>query len=262
MRTALFFLAAAVLSSADEIVLKDGKRLVWKSIVDNGDSYTVENGLGQRLTIMKSDVSRLVVAEPIDGALTGATFTFDKKSKLEAIDLIAKLPAAMPGAVGQWKRIRDGLSASSANAPARLPLNCTPPEEYDLTVVAERKDGADDLFVGLVAGGRQFTAHFDSGGGSCSGILRIDGKSIPENESSIAGQQFKAGKPRTAVFMVRKAGIVVQLDGKDVVKWKGDWNRLSMDGPLMVVQKNTLLIGVYLSSWTVSRIVLTYPREK
>lgn len=265
MRRAL--LAAAVLAAfgpavrGDELVLKGGKRLPWKTITDNGDTYTVENGVGQRLTIPKEDVER-IEKSPVGPPLAGASFTFDKKTTV-TVDLLARADVKGEGTSGDWKRQGPSVAGSAGpTAHAKLPLPFSPlPEEYDVTLVAERKERCNALYVGIVAAGNQCTVMLDAIEGSLCGLQLIDGKTFYEGEGNgtkAPGPVFKNNAPRTVRLIVRKAAFVAQVDGKDVVAWRADWKKVSNQPALAIPQRDLLYIGVYDSSWRISSATLTY----
>jgi hypothetical protein len=177
-------------------------------------------------------------------------------SKKPSIDLLSRIDAKRDSVAGTWQKNGNVLVGTGVGPHAKCVLNYTPPEEYDLSVVVERKEGADDFFVGLIAGKTQFTFHFD-GIKQWAGPLLVDGKIMTVNGLGISGKVFENGKPRTVQFMVRKEALVVRLDGKDFFSWKADWKRVSLDPVLAVPKKDTLFIGVFESTWSFSKVVLS-----
>lgn len=248
---------------SDEIALKDGKRVAWKSLIDQGDEYAVETTEGAKLKIKKSDVDRLVMATtaPVGPPLTGATFALDKK-KTVMVDLMPKIDPKGEGVTGDWKKQGPALSCTTGISHAKIPImHSSVPEEYDLTLVVERKEKCNAFFIGLVVDGNQCTVLFDAIEGSLCGLQLIDGKNFYEGEGNgtkVPGPCFKNNVPRTIKLMVRKEIFCAQVDGKDLILWRADWKKVSNQPALSIPQKNLLFLGVYDSTWKVSSIILSY----
>ena len=79
MRCFLALLLIALPIGADELVLKDGKRVEWTSLKDLGESFEVESKGGVKLEVKKSDVARIEfrsrVADASDAAKSDAVLT-------------------------------------------------------------------------------------------------------------------------------------------------------------------------------------------
>ena len=134
----------------------------------------------------------------------------------------------------------------------------TPPEEYDLTIVAERKETAGEapgIVFGLIGGGRQFGFFFDRANG-INGPFDVAGETL-----EYPGKVFEKGKPRTLTFMIRKDVLIVMLDGKDYMGWKADWSKVSMNAFFGVQSKNTLFFTIESATFAISKAVVTAPKE-
>ena len=252
MRTLLILALSASACLADDIVLRDGKRISWKTLSDDGDSYTVETANGQKTTVKKSDIDRISIARPDQSVpLTGAAFAFDAKHTATT-DLIPKVDLHGGDA---WKAVGRMLTAT-ASWPTRqtVSFDTDVPDEYDLTAVVERADsGNKDFAVGIVVGGAQCAFHFDSWDATASSLALIDGA---ESEKAPGGV-FKQGKPRTVRLMVRKGGLVVQLDGKDFAKLRPDWSRVTVHSAVHVQSKSRIFLVAAGGSWKVSTFTMT-----
>lgn len=233
-------------SLADEIILKNGQVIEWKTLIDKGDTLEAEDQSGAKTIVKKEEVSKIVTLSAKGGAapLTGAAFTFDRKIKLSTVNLLATTNPKQDAIVGDWTVGGAGLIGSfSQGGHAKIQFDYAIPDEYDLTMMVERKDGKDDFIVGLVGGGgKQFTIHFDSWGANWAGIAMINGNG--PNSSGLGVQQkiMNLGKERSLKFMIRRDGVVVQLDGKDFITWKADWNSISLHPTLVVPKKNALFV--------------------
>jgi hypothetical protein len=252
MKILAILLLLGSVGMADEIVLRDGKKISWKALSDEGDSYSVETKDGQKLMLKKSEVDRFSVSRPAEPApLTGASFAFDQK-KTTTSDILLKADAR---GSESWKLAGRTL-LGSATWPARqvVTFDVDVPEEYDLSATVERADsGNKDFAVGIVAGGAQCAFHFDSWDASASSLALVGGA---ESEKAPGGV-FRQGKPRLVKLMVRRDGLVVQVDGKDFWKGRIDWHQATTHPSVVVREKSRLFLVAAGGSWKVSSLTLT-----
>jgi len=259
-------------AAADELVLKDGKKIEWRILKDAGDVYEVETEKGDKLTVKKSDVKKIGPAEP-QSPLTGATFSF--KGGTTVVDFMKRGFNFQEDAIqGCWKMAGPGallVDNTLPGTPTSLRLSVPNlPEEYDVTVTAERKEGIDDLYIGLVVGGKQVMVDLDPYQHGMSGIALIDGKGPDQNGTGTTGKIFsseKGAKPRTVVCMVRNQGIVVTVDGKDLIAWKADYDKVSIPPANgMPGNKVSLFIGTWKgaavrsSSFQITQLKVSYKK--
>jgi len=259
------FLTLASVSNGQEIVLKDGQRIQWASLADAGDSITVEDKTGVRTKIKKDQIARMSpVTEEKPVALTGATFSFKKKTK--AFNLMATVNPKADTFVGSWTLSGGILSNTGDGSGARLMM--TPPvndEEYDLELVAERTDGNEYLGTVLVGGGRQFLFVIDSNKAAMSGIWLLDGQGADKAKGDAVklGAFLPKKQPTVITFMVRKSGLVVKMGGRDFYALPiDDWKRLSLADYHNIPKEKALgfVVGPY-SAFRIHRITMTIPQE-
>ncbi len=257
-------LLCAVVLHADEIQTKDGKKIEFKTLTDEGDYLELTTPQGTKVTVKKVDFDKYIPNGVKEVPLTGASFTFDKKRKLETVDLLARVDPKRDGITGTWKAAAGGVNGAGAtNLIAKLQSAYTPAEEYDVTIVVEKKEGADgqpDGFcIGLIGGGKQFVFQCDALG--FSGPGSIDGAGPHTSGNSIPGKFF-AGKPRVVTIMVRREALIVQTEGKDFFTWKPDWSRVSLPPFLAMPAKNTLFLAAGSQTYQITRWTVTSPKEK
>lgn len=237
-------------ASADELLLTDGRKVAWKSIADQGDSYAIETKDGQKLTIKKADVEKFVVDRPPAAPpLTGASFTMDPK-KAVTTDLIPKAEVDPKDPGAKWKLAGKALVGAGA-WPTRsvLLFDYELPEEYDLSLVVERVgNGNKDFAVGIAAGNALCAFHFDAWDATKSVLALVAGG---EGEA-VAGQVFRPGKPRVVKVMVRKDDLGVQLDGKDFWKGRVDWKQVTPHQAVIVRSKGKPFLVAAGGDWKVS----------
>jgi hypothetical protein len=262
MRYASALLILIAPCSADELILKDGKKIEWKALSDEGDIYEVTTPQGTKVTVKKADVESLAIKK-VPEVLTGATLSFDKKRKLSVVDLLAKIDLKRDTVTPDWKLAAGILVGTQNGGPTKLQTTFTPPEEYDLTMVIEQKDSAGGaFFVGLIGGGRQFTFGL---GDEFSGLEKYEGKKLSDTGIAMPGKFFAKG-PRTVTFMVRKEAFAVVADGKDFFNWKADWSKVSLEPFHAVQSQNTLFLTVSRSAFApacyrIPRMTVSSPKD-
>jgi hypothetical protein len=202
----LLLLAAA--GWADEIQTKDGKKIEFKSLTDEGDTIELTTPQGTKVSIKKSDFDKYIPTGAKEVPLTGAQFIFDKKRKLETVDLFSRIDLKKNVVSGNYRMVGGKLIGNwdGVNAP-KLAISFTPPEEYDLTIVAEKaKDGDGSLQMGLIGGGKQFLFSIDVHKGTLSGLPYVNGVGLLESQAEfkVPGRVFEVKRPRSITFMVRK----------------------------------------------------------
>lgn len=244
---------------ADEIQTKDGKKIEFKSLVDEGDTIELTTPQGTKVSIKKSDFDKYIPSGVKEGPLTGAQFSFDKKRKLATVDLLAQVDVKRDGFQGSWKLQGGALVGSGSGVSGKLQSTYTPPEEYDLTLEVTRKAGTE-LAVGLVAGGHQCVFVFDYADCAASGPF-IDQVGPATNGIGVLGKFFTNGKSRSIRFMVRKEALVCEVDGKDFLVWKADWKRAQLYPDYAVQSKNTVFLVVGGSTHQITKWTVAAPKE-
>jgi hypothetical protein len=224
--SAISSVALSLVCHADDVVMKDGRKIEFKALEDAGDTYVITTPENTRVVVKRGDVDSFAKTEHVS-PLTGATVSFDKKAKLNVDDLLKRAEFQS----GAWKTAPDGSVSVAKAGPsenATFHVRVAPAaDEYNLTAIVEREADGDNICFGLTGpGGARLTYFFDLDMGKESCILTADRKRI----SSVPGRQFTAKKARTVTFMVRKSGVVVQLDGKDFSTIRTDWKLAPFPG--------------------------------
>jgi hypothetical protein len=263
-----FFAAFLALMSfgihAQEIVLKDGKRLAWKSITDGKDSVELVTLTGEKLSIKKTDVSKIILSSDQPVMLTGASMTFDKKSS-KTSNLLASLNTEKQALAGEWRVaggflsgaavIKDGLTHA-----AKVAIVDEAPEEYELHLTVERASGKEFFGIGLVGGGKQFMFVVDVNT-KITGLWLQDGKGADQAEDAKIGPILEDKRPRNIDIFVRQRGLVVQLDGRDYYSWSGDWNRLSLADYHQMPKKKALFLWVGGGQFRIRKALLVTSKD-
>jgi hypothetical protein len=244
---------------ADELILKDGKKIEWVTLHSENDTYEVTTPQGTKIVVKKADVDKIIPGNMV-GPLTGAAFSFDKKKKLEVVDLLSKVDLKK-GVVTGSASLKDGRLTGTDFTKLVIPF--TPPaDEYDITIVAEREKEGDGFSFTFIGGGNQCMFAFDAQGGVLSGLQLVDGRTYLENGVSVQGRMMEMKKPRTITMMIRKEAFIIQLDGKDWFTWKPEWSKVSMPTVHMIPMRNQCAIGLSQNTVQISKITYTAPKEK
>ncbi len=154
-----------------------------------------------------------------------------------AVDLSMLVDVARDSVDKAWTREGTSLVSPAGVERARLQVPHIPPEEYELTLIVQKRGTAatGGVHVGLVAGGAQFTVAIDVVDGQTVGIGTLDGKTADANESTVRNSKvFTDDKPKVLVFQVRKDGIAMTCDARPVLSWKGAYHRCGVH-PVNVV---------------------------
>lgn len=242
-------------AGADEVVLTNGKTIQFRILKDAGDQIEVQTVDNQTMSISKKDVKEIKLSIP-KAPLTGATFSGDTTSAADKpVNLLATIDPKKHGVSGEWKFAAGALNVGGTGM---LETPYVPPSSiYDVEVVVERKSGESEFNIGLVAEGKPFSITLDWGKGECSGISVVNGTRIYENETRINGKQLTPKKPRHVIVAVRADCVVVLLDGKEFINWKGSPKALSAVGR---TKEQNLFLSSHESAYSITKYVVT-PRK-
>ena len=97
----------------------------------------------------------------------------------------------------------------------------------------------------------------DARDGEASGLERIDGKLVHQNDMMTRGDIFPEKAEQTIVCSVRKGRILVTVKGKPLIDWNGDFTRLS--GHTGVREKRGLYLGNSLPVYQIRQLVRADP---
>jgi len=174
------------------------------------------------------------------------------------IDLLRRIDPAKDSVFGRWTMENGKLVSPVVARETRLQIPYAPGDEYDFTVVAERKKGIHNLQLGLASPNRQFMAILDADAmGDVAALEMVDGKWFLDNETTTRNRKvIQNDRPVTVLATVRKESVIVAVDGKVVLHFKGDLSRLSMNPTWAVPDKSALFIGAWDSQFVISKIQL------
>jgi predicted Ser/Thr protein kinase len=174
------------------------------------------------------------------------------------LELLALVDPVRDGVSGVWT-LRDGkLECDGSVKNSRLMIPFAPGEEYDLDLSVERIDGNESFHLGLVCGNGQVAVILDGWPpqGGISGLHIADRQGADANGTGIRGRIFTNGVPSRIECSVRRGRIHVVVDGRDVVRWEGGFDRLMLAPGSEVPSRDALFLGVWESPFRFHRMRL------
>ena len=181
-------------------------------------------------------------------------------TRTNSVDLLALVDTKVHAVLGDWKRDGESLVGVSGEKQARLQLPYEPGEEYDVAVRCKRVAGDDCFCLGLVVGGHQVLAQFDSlpGQGYLSGLDLVDMKSVGDNATTVKGQFLKLNQYSTLAYSVRSGKIDVSVNGKSIISYRGKFDSLSLHETAQIPNEKALFLFVGgKTSFQFDRVVVT-----
>jgi hypothetical protein len=172
------------------------------------------------------------------------------------IDLLQTVDVKRDVVAGQWKAGKGGLIATHDGANnARLQFKRQPVEDYDISLTIERKAGGGDFVVGLVGGSpeRQFEVILDGASGR-SGLCTAEG--WKDEIATAPGAVLPLGVPRKVTILVRKTGVLVKVEDKELVVWAGDWTSLVVPPVHAVTSKDSMFFACCNGTYEVTRALI------
>jgi tetratricopeptide (TPR) repeat protein len=116
---------------------------------------------------------------------------------------------------------------------SRLILPVTAPGNYELEVVFTRTSGSDAVVICLPVGRSACALLLGGEGGAASGLDLVNNKSYKDNETSVRPASLFNDTKYTVLVRVLlgrdEAEVVVTMNGKPYIKWKGPPSALSRD---------------------------------
>jgi hypothetical protein len=177
----------------------------------------------------------------------------------KVVDLLGLIDVERAPSIGLWTREGKALITPKI-ANARIQIPYLPPEEYRIAMRVERMEMQDCLNVWLVVHGHQCKMVIDGWprpAGAQSGFEWIDGRSVPQNETTRPGVFLKQGVPADILITVSKEGVTTQVDGKTIITYKGSPERLSISPTEVLPTPNTLRIGCWEAVHRITKMELT-----
>lgn len=145
---------------------------------------------------------------------------------------------------GNWVSVDGSLQGppESAAQPALCGLSWDKPDSCDLRFRITKLAGADGVVYfgfrhGDSSGGIIFSDRRTDSGVPFVGMTTLEGGNADKDSSWVRRQTasfLPVGQEREVRLLLRDDGVAVWLDGIEVYRWKGDWNKLSQSPPLFL----------------------------
>jgi len=217
------------------------------SLTANDD--TLKDGSWAMVLKKGAQVKRLEVQTPqANGSgVSDSRVSASGASSGKVIDLLPLVDLKRDSIAGNWSRSTDGVSVALFDGASILQLPYRPPVEYDFEIEFTPNDAGGNVNQYLAAAGHSFAwklnAHYVTP--PLYGFELLDGRFC--KDFGEAATHFPAaietGHRYRSTVEVRRGGLRGLLDGKELVKWSGDFNRLSQEGITRMRDEDHLGIG-------------------
>jgi len=166
------------------------------------------------------------------------------------IDLLRRVDPALDALRGSWRFEGPALLMESMS---RLQIPWAAPEEFDLVLDVERLSNVGKLLVGLGT----FDVVIDNWHANehRSGAHRLDGRHVTEYPARI-GAVLKNDVRHRITYVVRRTSLVVKVDAVEILRFEGDFKRLSLDPRYAPPAPRAFFIANELSAFRLHRAIL------
>jgi hypothetical protein len=208
--------------------------------------------------------TNLKIGPPVAPGSIGAKMPDSAGVPLDLLAIIDPVEDALSGA---WKREKSTLKMEKRGARIACPVE--PPPEYLLKMRISRmpmsSDETAELRLTLPIENCYANVAIDDFDGNDEHLpvsgLHLDFMEVYENETSYRGHVIPAGEPADLEFHVRRNGIRVTRDGKSVIEWAGNPERLTAHPwhtcPIPRISIGSTEAGFRLEKLTIERLEST-----
>ncbi|MDP1587985.1 MAG: DUF1080 domain-containing protein, partial [Prosthecobacter sp.] len=177
---------------------------------------------------------------------------------LRAIDLLALVEVKRDALVGEWTRTASTVSVARPTGASVLQLPYQVPEEYDFEMEFTPDDAGANVNQYLSAAGHSFAWKLNAHSRTppLYGLDLLDGKFCSQfDEAAVrTSTAIEPGRRYRSTVEVRRDGLRALLDGKELLKWSGDFKRLSMEAIMRLRDDQHLGIGSWNRAVTFHKI--------
>lgn len=182
----------------------------------------------------------------------------------EWLDVLSQIDVTKHRRAGRWKFVDGKLANGDDASGSCIELPVTAPGASDLRIKMTRlapASGAVTLGFHIGNRGGQFVISDYSR--PRVGLEYIDGKSITTNGLQVEhpAAYLTIGHPHELLLSLREEGMVAQLDGVEIYRWKGDWSRVTQEGgwlPEAMLGRNAFAIASRVGRIEVNQISLRH----
>ena len=171
-----------------------------------------------------------------------------------SIDLLPLVDLQRDAGVGTWKRVADGVACENPAGANVLQLPYEPPEEYDFEIDFTTTGSGLNVNQYVAAGGRMFAWKLNTHNVAppLYGFELLDGKFSKDFKEAATQipEAIKDGQRYRSTVEVRRGSLRTLLDGRELVKWTGDFKRFSMESVTPMKYAGRIGIGSWRRSVT------------
>lgn len=174
----------------------------------------------------------------------------------EPIALLEKIDLSKDAVRGTAQR-EQGRLITPAKTRLVLRVPTKMPLQYQLRAVAKRTTAPRVFSLAIPMGKHQGLAVFDSGYGKKSGLVWIDGRNEPNNETYFRKGVFTNGRDTEVVVTVHRQHVHAVANDQTVFEWVGDPSRLKLDRRWWSnVPDGELMVSTWTAEYQIKEITL------
>jgi hypothetical protein len=174
------------------------------------------------------------------------------------IDLLALADTKKDAVLGDWRMDRGELLVPRINDGARMQFPGKVPQEYDLDLEVTRNGVGNELAIGLVYQGKQCTANIDRYSARATDIVADTGQGRnPVVAHSGEGDVLRNAVRSRVKCKVRKESITVEVNGREIVTYRGDATWTGINPGWAVPDKQALILGAWWADFRIHSFKLT-----
>lgn len=167
----------------------------------------------------------------------------------KTVDLLRLINPANDTVRGRWEWTPEGLKLLPKTAVSTIEFPYEPPEFFDFTIEFSVKEGkyrqVDQILTcqGVPTSWQMGAGYAPSGS---FGLMMVDGvKAADTNRTEAVAlrERLSPDVRHRSTVQVRKNRIRAILDGKEILNWEGDFNRLDLESQSRLKSVNRLGIG-------------------
>ena len=163
------------------------------------------------------------------------------------VNLIPLVDIARDGGVGTWTKVADGVACDNPNGACVLQLPYELPAEYDLEVEFTPTAAGLNVNHYLFAAGHPFAWKLNAHNRTppLYGFELLDGTFCKDRTEAAVSLDLplKVGQRYRSRVGVRRSSLRGELDGRKLLEWTGDLNRLSIEPSTPLPHPNRAGIG-------------------
>jgi serine/threonine protein kinase len=165
------------------------------------------------------------------------------------VNLLALVDAKRDAIKGAWEMRAQELVLKRTQGPQLLAFRHTPPEEYDFEIEFTLKEGIREASQFFPLNDRAIQWKMGNGGSNPTlfgfgpelDAVKIDAPR--RQEAVVTRPRLLSGQRYRSLVEVRKGSLRALIDGREVLKWSGDFKRLSGAADYVMPDSNHLGVG-------------------